>query len=87
MKYFNPQCLDHFSKKPIVIQTFESFEELDFNPNIIAKFQFPESAPWTNPIPIVNLTLSHVTKDQTYPSIYTLLHNEVKACLRDYDAI
>ena len=34
----------------------EFLEELGFNPDMIAKFQFPERHPWTYPTYIVNLT-------------------------------
>ena len=53
----------------------ESLEEFDFNPNAIAKFQYPETPPRT----FVTITLSHSKKDQTNPSICIHLHNEVKA--------
>ena len=43
--------------KPRVIPTFgihlkETFEELDFNPDIIAKFPFPETPPWVYLTPL-----------------------------------
>ena len=54
---FNPRYLDLFAGKPRVIPTFgtrikESLEELDFDPDIIAKFEFPETPPWTYPTAI-----------------------------------
>ena len=75
MKLFNPQYVDLFGRKAGVIPTFgirikESLEELDFDPDIIVKFEFPEAPPWTYPIAIVNLTLSYAKKDQTDPSKY-----------------
>ena len=78
--------------KPRVIPTFgihvkETFEELDFNPDIIAKFPFPETPPWAYLTPMVNLTLSYASKNQKYPFIYMSSHNEVKAVHRDYDFI
>ena len=80
---FNTQYADLFSRKPRVIPTFgirikESLEELDFDPDIITKFQFPETPPLTYPTPTVNLTLSYAKKNQTNPSKYLSLHNEVK---------
>ena len=47
---FNPRYVDLFSRKPTVIPTFgirikESLEELDFDPDIIAKFEFLETPP------------------------------------------
>ena len=62
-------------------------EELDFDPDIIAKFEFPETLPWIYPTTMVNLTLSYAKKDQTDPSQYISLHNEVKDIFRDYDFI
>ena len=62
-------------------------EELDFDPDIIAKFLFPEIPPWTYPTAMVNLTLLYAKKDQTDPSKYLSLHNEVKDVFRDYDFI
>ena len=53
-------------------------EELDFDPDIIVKFEFPETPPWTYPTAMVNLTLSYGKKDQTEPLKYISLHNEVK---------
>ena len=49
---FNPRYVELFGRKPRVIPTFgirikESLEELDFDPDIIAKFEFPETPPWT----------------------------------------
>ena len=87
-----PQCVDLFARKPRVIPTFgihikESLEELDFDPDIIAKFEFSETLPWTYPTAMVNLTLSYAKKDQTDPSKYLSLHNEVKDVFRDYDFI
>ena len=75
-----------------VIPTFgirikESLEELNFDPDIIAKFEFPETPPWTCPTAMVNLTLLYAKKDQTDPSKYISLHNEVKDVFRDYDFI
>ena len=65
--------MDLFGRKPRVIQTFgicirESLEEFDFNPDMIAKFQFPETPPWSYPTSMVNFTLSYAKKDQTDPS-------------------
>ena len=62
-------------------------EELDFDPDIIVKFEFPETPLWTYPTAMVNLTLSYGKKDQTDPSKYISLHNEVKDVFRDYDFI
>ena len=62
-------------------------EELDFDPDIIAKFEFPETPPWTYPTAMVSLTLSYAKKDQTDPSMYLSLHNEVKDVFRNYDSI
>ena len=89
---FNPRYVELFGRKPRVIPTFgirikESLEELDFDPDIIAKFEFPETPPWTYPTAMVNLTLSYAKKDQTDPSQYISLHNEVKDVFRDYDFI
>ena len=89
---FNPQYVDLFGRKPRVIPTIgirikESLEELDFDPDIIPKFEFPETSPWTYPTAMVNLTLSYAKKDQTDPSKYISLHNEVKDVFRDYDFI
>ena len=44
--------MDLFGRKPRVIPTSgilikESMEELDFRPDIIAKFEFPETPPWS----------------------------------------
>ena len=49
---FNPRYVDLFGRKPKVIPSFgirikESLEELDFDPDIIAKFEFLETPPWT----------------------------------------
>ena len=84
--------MDIFRRKPRVIPTFgirikESLEELDFDPDITAKFEFPETPPWTYQTAMVNLTLSYAKKDQTDPSKYISLHNEVKDIFRDYDFI
>ena len=81
-----------FARKRRVIPTFgisikESLEELYFDPDIIAKFEFPETPPWTYPTAMVNLTLSYAQKDQTDPSKYISLHNEVKDVFQDYDFI
>ena len=56
--------MDLFVRKPRVIPTFdicfkESLEELDFDPDTIAKFEFSETPPWTYPTTIVNLILSY----------------------------
>ena len=58
-------CLTPFKTR--VIPTFgirikESLGELDFDPDIIAKFEFPETPPWTYPTVMVNLTLSYAKK-------------------------
>ena len=87
-----PRYVDLFRRKPRVIPTFgirikESLEELDVDPDIIAKFEFPETPPWTYPTAMVNLKLSYAKKDQTDPSKYISLHNEVKDVFRDYDFI
>ena len=49
---FNPRYVDLFGRKPKVIPSFgirikESLEELDFDPDIIAKFEFLETPLWT----------------------------------------
>ena len=62
-------------------------EKLDFDPDIIATFEFPETPPWTYPTAMVNLTLSYAKKDQKDPLKYISLHNEVKDVFRDYDFI
>ena len=82
--------MDPFSRKPRVIPTCgictkEYLDELDFNPNIIENFQFPETSPWV--YPMVNLAFSYAKKNQTDPSLYLSLHNEVKDTFRDYDTI
>ena len=89
---FNPRYVDLFGRKPRVIPAFgirikESLEELDFDLDIITKFEFPETPPWTYPTAMVNLTLSYAKKDQTDPLKYLSLHNEVKDVFRDYDFI
>ena len=89
---FNPRCVDRFGGEPGVIPTFgirikESLEELDFDPDIIAKLEFPETPPRTHPTDMVNLTLSYANKDQTDSSKYISLHNEVKDVFQDYDFI
>ena len=61
-------------------------EELDFDPDSIAKFQFPETPPWTYRS-TSDLTLSHTRKDQTDPSTYVGLHNEVNDVDRDSEFI
>ena len=53
------------------IRIKESFGELDFDPDIIAKF--PETPPWTYPTAMFNLTLSYAKKDQKDPSKYISL--------------
>ena len=70
---FTTWYVDLFGRKPRVIPTFvicikESLEELDFDPDIITKFEFPETPPRTYPTAMVNLTLSYAKKDQTDPS-------------------
>ena len=85
-----PDFLDHFVIVKLAnssIRVKESLEDLDFNPDIIAKFEFPETPPWTYPTAMVDLTLSYAKKDQTDPSQYITLHNEVKDVFRDYDFI
>ena len=54
---FNPWYVDLFARKPRVIPTFgicikESLKELDLDPDIITKFEFPETPPWTYPTAI-----------------------------------
>ena len=44
----------------------ESLKELDLNPDMVAKFQFPEMSPLTSRTPIVNSTLSHKRVIPTY---------------------
>ena len=49
---FNPRYVVLFARKPRDIPTFgirieKSLEELDFDPDIIAMFEFPETPPWT----------------------------------------
>ena len=87
---FNLRYVDHFSTRLRVIPIFgivlKSLEELDFNPDNIEKFQFPETPSWTYLTPIVNLTLLYAKKDQMDPSIYCL-QNVVKNFLRDHDFI
>ena len=65
----------------------ESLKKLDFNPDIVANFQFPETPPRTYPTPIVNHSLSYTRKYQTDPSKYLSLHNEVKDSFRDNHSI
>ena len=60
---------------------------MDFDPDIITKFEFPKTPPWTYPTAMVNLTLSYAKKDEMDPSKYISLHNEVKEVFRDYDFI
>ena len=71
---YNPRYVDLFSRRPRVIPTFgicvkASLEELDFNPDNIAKFPFPKTRPGTYSTPIVNLTFSYAKKDQSAPYI------------------
>ena len=80
---FNPRYVDLFARKPRIIPTFgirikESLEELDFDSDIIAKFEFHETPPWTYPTAMLNLARSYAKKDQTDPSKYISLQNEVK---------
>ena len=62
-------------------------EELDFDPDSIAKFKFPETPPWTYRSTSGNLTLSHAKKDQADPSTYASLHNEVNDVDRNIEFI
>ena len=63
----------------LLVCVLKSLDDLDFSPNAnnIAKFQFPETPPRTYLTPMVNLTLSHATKDQTDLSTSISLHDEV----------
>ena len=72
---FNPQYVDHLSRKQRVIPTFgicvREPLELNFNPDIIANIHFPETPPLTFSLtPMANLTLSNAKKDEMDPSMY-----------------
>ena len=74
------------SFQPLVFVSKKSLEESDFNPDNIAKFQFPETPPWTCLTPVVNLILSYAKKNQKDPSIYLSIHNKVKDSFQYYDS-
>ena len=79
---FNPRYVDLFRRKPRVIQTFgirikESLEELDFDPDIIAKFELPETPPWT--YPTATVTVEHIY--HACPKYSELGNSRIKAYL------
>ena len=65
----------------LLVFVVESLEVADFNADIIAKFQFPETPPWTYP------TTSLFPMPRRIKRILESLHSEVRDTSRDYDFI
>jgi len=69
---FEPDYVDKFERKPNVIPSFGirirgSLNELAFDTNLVARFEFPETPPWLY-VPVnVNLSLTETKKEDTNP--------------------
>jgi hypothetical protein len=86
---FNPNNETLFANKPKAIPTFrikESLETLEFDVDNIAKFQYPDTPPWTYAVN-VNLAISEARKDSTDPLIYNSMFKEVKEIHADHKFI
>ncbi len=70
-----------FEKKPRSVATFgiryHNVKDLKLHPENIAKFQFPETPPWTLTPVNINLELAHTKRGETNPAFYQAAHKEI----------
>ena len=55
-----------------------SLNEIAFNPNLIAKFEFPETPPWLYTPVNVDLSLAETKKEDTSPDYFLSKYREIK---------
>ena len=89
---FQPKYTALFQRKPNTIKPIglriqDSFSTLEFSPDLVAKFQYPQTPPWTLTPPDVNLSISNNKKADTSPDIYLSKFQEVKAMLHEHEPI
>ena len=89
---FRPRYTALFQRKPNAIKPLglriqDSLSALEFTPDLVAKFQYPETPPWTLTPPNVNLSIADNKKADTNPDIYLSEFYEVKTRLIEYEPI
>ena len=80
---FEPNLVEQFQAKPNAIPPMglrirSSLEDLSFQPDLVAKFEFPETAPWLYWPMDINLTLSQTKKEDTNPSYFLNKYREIE---------
>ena len=89
---FKLNHVELFRSKPRVIPSLgvrvqESLEALGFDPDHVAKFEFPETPPWTYVPVSINLSMSAYKKDGTASAVFKSAHSEVRANHANYKFI
>ena len=79
---FEPKYGGLFETKPSSIATFgiryqDAVKDLKLHPENVAKFQFPETPPWTLTPLNINLEIAHAKKSDTNPAFYQAAHKEI----------
>ena len=89
---FEPEYTDLFSKKPGVIPPLgiriqEAMKSIDWSLDSVAKFEFPETPPWTYENVLIDWRLSFYTKAITSPDIFVSEFKRIKADYQDHKCI
>ncbi len=65
----------------------DAVKDLKLHPENIAKFQFPETPPWTLTPLTINVEIAHAKKSDTNPAFYQAAHQEIVEHFRGYNLI
>ncbi len=65
----------------------DAVKDLKLHPENIAKFQFPETPPWTLTPLNINLEIAHAKKSDTIPAFYEAAHIEIVEDFPGYNLI
>ena len=89
---FEPKYGRLFETKPRSIATFgiryqDAVTDLKLHPENMAKFQFPETPPWTLTPLNINLEIAHTKKSETNTAFYQAAHKEIGEHFPGYNLI
>ncbi len=93
--FFPCYPMDFCGKCQIVVHVYtillghiaSPYSVLRLHPENIAKFQFPETPPWTSSPPNINLEIAHAKKSDTNPAFYQAAHKEIVEHFPGYNLI
>ena len=73
--------------RPIGLRIQDTLTTLEFTPDAVAKFQYPQTPQWTFKPPEVNLSISNNKKAETSPDVYLSEFREIRSKLHEFEPV